>query len=120
VKAMEDLGVGRLVCQTTLGVGDSWANLNFFWKYIMFGFLLKRAFQDHELQEDYIRESNLDFTIVRPSAFTNGPPTRDLKVGFNADIRNLSLKIPRADIAYFMVAQLSSDKFIKKNVSISN
>ena len=120
VKAMESLGVNRLVCQTTLGIGESWHNLNFFWKYIMFGFLLKRAFQDHELQEDYVRNSDLDFTIVRPSAFTNGASTRDFKVGFDANTRNLSLKIPRADIAYFMVGQLSSDKFIKKIVSISN
>ena len=32
-------------------LGESWRNLNFFWKYIMFSFLLKRAFQDHKLQE---------------------------------------------------------------------
>lgn len=120
VNAMESLGVDRLICQTTLGTGESWHNLNFFWKYIMFGFLLKRAFQDHELQEDYIRESDLDFTIVRPSAFTNGPSSRDFKVGFNANARNLCLKISRADIAYFMVEQLSSEKFIKKAISISN
>lgn len=120
VDAMEAAGVDRLVCQTTLGVGDSWANLNFFWKHIMFGFLLKKAFQDHELQEVVINRSQLDFTIVRPSAFTNGPSTRDFKVGFDHTIRKLSLKIPRADVAYFIVEQLRSAKFIKKTISISN
>lgn len=120
VNAMEAAGVDRLVCQTTLGVGDSWANLNFFWKHIMFGFLLKKAFQDHELQEVVIKRSQLDFTIVRPSAFTNGPSTRDFKVGFDHTIRKLSLKIPRADVAYFIVEQLRSPKFIKKTISISN
>jgi putative NADH-flavin reductase len=37
VRAMESAGVRRFICQTSLGVGDSWGNLNFFWKYIMFG-----------------------------------------------------------------------------------
>lgn len=120
VKSMEHLGVNRLICQTTLGLGDSWHNLNFFWKYIMFGFLLKNAFNDHKLQENYIYKSNLDFTIVRPSAFTNEPQTRKFKVGFDAQTKNLSLKISRADVAYFMVEQLSSEKFIKKTISISN
>ena len=32
LKAMERTGVKRLVCQTTLGAGDSKGNLNFFWK----------------------------------------------------------------------------------------
>lgn len=120
VKAMETAGVDRLVCQTTLGVGDSWANLNFFWKHIMFGFLLKKAFQDHELQEAVIKQGQLDFTIVRPSAFTNRPATHDFKVGFDHTSRKLSLKIPRADVAYFMVEQLRSHKFSKKTISISN
>lgn len=120
VKGMEMSGVKRLVCQTTLGIGDSWHNLNFFWKYVMFGFLLRKAFKDHKLQEDYIKESSLDFTIVRPSAFTDEPATRDFKVGFDAQTKNLSLKISRADIACFMIEQLSSDKFIRTTVSISN
>lgn len=120
VEAMEKYGVKRLICQTTLGLGDSWHNLNFFWKYIMFGFLLMKAFKDHKLQEEYIRESHLDYTIVRPSAFTNGPSTRAFKVDFNAQEKNLSLKIPREDIAYFMIEQLNSDKFIKRTVGISN
>jgi len=119
VKAMEHLGVTRLICQTTLGLGDSWHNLNFFWKYIMFGLLLKKAFNDHKIQEQYINASNLDFTIVRPSAFTNEPSTQNFQVGFIAQTRNLRLKISMADVACFMVEQLSSAKFIKKTISIS-
>lgn len=120
VKSMEYLGVTRLICQTTLGLGDSWHNLNFFWKYLMFGFLLKKAFKDHKLQEQYINESKLDFTIVRPSAFTVEPSTKKFKVGFDAQTKKLSLKISRADVAYFMVEQLNSKKFIRKTVNISN
>ena len=120
VKAMESLGIKRLICQTALGLGDSWQNLNFFWKHIMFGILLKKAFQDHELQEEYIWKSNLDFTIIRPSAFTNELSTPTFHVGFDAQTRNLRLKISRSDVAYFMVEQLNTVTSIKKTISISN
>ena len=120
IEAMARLGVRRLICQTTLGLGDSWNNLNFFWKHAMFGFLLKKAFIDHQLQEKYIFNSKLDYTIVRSSAFTNGDLTQHYKVGFNDKFKDLSLKIARADVADFMLRQLTSNEFAGKSVSISN
>ena len=48
VEAMQHHRVDRLICQSTLGTGDSWSNLNFFWKRIMFGLLLRPVFLDHE------------------------------------------------------------------------
>ena len=34
ISTMEKAGIRRFICQSTLGAGDSWGNLNFFWKYI--------------------------------------------------------------------------------------
>ncbi|GAB3696602.1 hypothetical protein GCM10027592_19880 [Spirosoma flavus] len=56
IRAMETAHVKRLICQTTLGAGDSRDNLNFFWKYLMFGLLLREAYADHELQERYVQQ----------------------------------------------------------------
>ncbi len=78
IAAMKKNGIKRVICQTTLGAGESQGNLNFFWKYIMFGWLLKQVLIDHELQERYIKESGLDWTIVRPGAFTDGEKNRRL------------------------------------------
>ena len=66
VEAMQGAGVKRLICQSSLGVGDSRTNLTFFTKYIVVGIFLRHAFADHELQEAVVRESSLDWTIVRP------------------------------------------------------
>ena len=79
ITAMQVSGVKRLICQSTLGAGDSTGNLNFFWKNIMFGWFLKQVFLDHELQEEYVRKSELDWTIVRPAAFMDGEKTVTLK-----------------------------------------
>lgn len=41
VEAMQQSGGGRLVCQSTLGVGSSRPNLSLLWKYVLFGGLLR-------------------------------------------------------------------------------
>ena len=120
IEAMKKTGQKRLICQTTLGMGESYGNLNFIWKHIMFGMLLKKAFQDHQLQEKYIFNCHLDYTIVRPSALTDGEITNDYKIGFDENFKKLNLKISRADVADFMLQQISTNEYLKKAVSISN
>lgn len=120
MEAMRRTGVTRLVCQSTLGAGDSRANLNFLWKYVMFGLLLRPAYADHQRQETYVREAtDLDWTIVRPSAFTDGPATGDFRRGFGADVTGLELKISRADIASFLLDQLTDTSYRNRAVAIS-
>ncbi len=120
VRAMEKHGVKRLICQTTLGVGDSRANLNFYWKYLMFGLILRAVFNDHAVQEDIVKHSKLDWVIVRPAAFTDGPATNTYKHGFSPREKNLMLKISRADIASFMLQQLSNDTYLHQTPGLSN
>jgi putative NADH-flavin reductase len=119
IEAMKFNGVKRLICQTTLGTGDSKGNLNFFWKNIMFGWFLKKIFLDHELQEEYVMNSGLDWTIVRPSAFTDGEKTSNYYHGFNATMTSLKLKISRADVADFILKQLQTDKYLRQTPGLS-
>ena len=120
IRAMHQHGVKRLICQSTLGAHESWNNLNFFWKRIMFGALLKPVFKDHELQENLVRASGLDFTIVRPSAFTDQIASGTFKVDVKPSERNLSLKISRADVAAFLSRQVSDLTYLGRAVAISN
>ena len=119
IRAMEKSGIRRFICQTTLGAGDSKTNLNFFWRYVMFGFLLKKAYRDHELQEQHIRQSGLDWTIVRPAAFTDGKATGKYRHGFTPTDKTLKLKISRADVALFMLMQLATDMYLHKTPGLS-
>jgi putative NADH-flavin reductase len=114
IRAMENTGIRRLICQSTLGAGDSKGNLNFFWKHIMFGMLLKQAYKDHELQENYVRQSKLDWTIVRPAAFTDGNRTGNYRHGFGPHEKDLTLKISRADVADFILNQVSQNAYLRK------
>lgn len=119
IEAMQQHGVRRLVCQTTLGCGDSWANLNFFWKRMMFGFFIKEVFADHQAQEAFVTKSDLDWIIVRPAAFTDGPATGAYKHGFTPSEKNITLKISRADDAGFMLQQLTDDAYLRQTPGLS-
>ena len=120
IEAMQQLGIRRLICQTTLGAGESWANLNFFWKRIMFGLLLRPVFKDHEVQEQLVRDSGLDWTIVRPSALTDDPADSAFKVDLPPQERNLTLKISRADVAAFLARCVGEPVFMRRAVGISH
>ena len=119
IEAMQLNGVKRLICQTTLGANESRGNLNFFWKYIMFGWFLKEVFQDHELQEQYVKNSQLDWTIVRPAAFTDGEKTSNYRHGFSALDKQITLKISRADVADFILKQIKSKDYLHKASGLS-
>lgn len=119
IDGMKRHGVRRLICQSTLGAGDSRPALNFFWKYIMFGLLLRGAYADHQAQEALIEQSGLDWTIVRPGAFTDGPVTDVYKHGFSPTEPGLQLKISRADVAHFMLRQLTGNGYLHQTPGLS-
>ncbi|MEM8719260.1 MAG: SDR family oxidoreductase [Cyanobacteria bacterium P01_G01_bin.39] len=119
IQALEKAGIKRFICQSTLGAGDSWSNLNFYWKYIMFGFILRKVFADHQIQEQYVRQSDLDWTIIRPAAFIEGTRTGKYRHGFPSKDRTSSLTISRPDVADFILKQLSDHTYLGKAASLS-
>jgi putative NADH-flavin reductase len=119
VEAMHANDISRLICQSTLGIGDSRGNLNFFWKYIMFGGLLRAAYADHEQQEKVVKESGLEWTIVRPGAFTDDPQRGTYRHGFSGKDKTTELKVSRADVASFLLAQLVDKTYLHKTPGVS-
>ena len=119
VAAMEKLGVRRLVCQSSLGVGDSRANLPIFTKYIIVSIFLRHAFADHERQEAVVKQSALDWTVVRPPHLTNGPRTGAYRHGFTTTETQIKLKISRADVADFMLKQLTDNRYVHRTPGVS-
>jgi putative NADH-flavin reductase len=61
----------------------------------------------------------LDWTIIRPGAFTDGPKTGKYRHGFPGTDRSLTLKISRADVADFMLRQLTDGAYLHKTPGLS-
>ena len=120
IRAMEKTGVKRFICQSSDGVGESRNTMPFLYKYLIVPFILRRVFADHEIQENHIKESQLDWVIVRPVALTDGEQTGSYHHGCIADNTTVTFKISRADTADFMLKQVTDNNYLYKTPSISN
>jgi len=119
VEAMQSTGVKRLICQSSLGVGDSRANLPFFTKHIVVGIFLRHAFADHERQEIVVRQSALEWVLVRPPHLKDGPCTKIYQHGFPVTGADIKAWISRSDVADFMLKQLANDSYVQQTPGVS-
>ncbi len=113
VTAMTHTGVRRLVCVSALGVGDSRGHGGFVFDRLFQPLLLSHAYKDKNRQEATIRDSSLDWVIVRPARLTNEPARGGVKAFTDLEGVNGG-KIGRADVAQFVVEQLTTDTWLRR------
>jgi putative NADH-flavin reductase len=118
VDAMDQFRVRRLVYLSFLGVRDGRRQLSAIGRFVVAPLLLHNVVADHEEKEAIIRRSRLEWVIVRPPRLTHGPSRGDYRAG--ADIRATSLvpRISRADLAHFMLSQLSEDTYVRRTPAV--
>ena len=112
IPAMQDKNVGRLICVTGFGAGDSRDSVGCLQR-IPFRIFLGRAYDDKDIQERLIRESDLDWVIVRPGVLTNGRRSSRYRVLDEPGSWRNGL-ISRADVADFIVRQIDDDAYVGK------
>ena len=111
--AMTRTAVHRLICISALGVGDSRGHGGFVFDRLFQPLLLGPAYKDKNRQEATIRASSLDWVVVRPAMLTNDPSRGRVRV--SADLAGIhGGKIARADVAQFVVEQLTKDTWLRR------
>ncbi|WP_424967144.1 NAD(P)-dependent oxidoreductase [Dinoroseobacter sp. S375] len=101
IPAMEAAGIKRLLVVTGFGAGESNAAMSTL-ERMGHSAILGRAYADKAVQEDMIKASGLDWTIVRPGILSNNRRTGVYRVLTEpSDWRNGI--ISRADVADFIV-----------------
>jgi putative NADH-flavin reductase len=118
VRAMETHGVRRLICETALGVGDSWGRAGLYYTLFVAPFILPFYFRDKERQEGIIRASSLEWVIVRPGMLTNGARRGIYRHGSNVGHWLWTCRISRADVADFMLRQLTDNTYLRSSPGI--
>jgi putative NADH-flavin reductase len=119
VRAMESAGPTRLICQSTIGIGETRTLLPPLYRYVLVPSLLRRTFAEHECQEAVVRSSKLEWTIVRAGALTDGERTGRYRHGFPPGDRSLEFEISRADVADFTLGLLTNTDYLREAPSIS-
>ncbi len=114
VRAMEKRGVKRLVVETALGVGDSIGRLGVYYTLFTIPVVLPFYWFDKERQERVVRESSLEWVIVRPGQLTNGRKRGAYRHGPRVGNYLWSVSISRADVADFMLNQLGDTPYLRQ------
>lgn len=118
VGVMEQQNIRRLVCITGLGAGDSRGHGGFFFDRLLLPLMLRKVYEDKNRQEDAIRASTLDWTIVRPMVLNDRPARGGIKA--LTDLSGVhGGTIARADVADFVVQQLTADTWLRKSPLIT-
>jgi putative NADH-flavin reductase len=117
--AMEKHGVKRFVCETSLGIGDTRGKLGLYYTLFVVPFIAYFYFRDKEKQERYIKESKLDWVIVRPGQLTNGRKRGTYKHGFDIGNYITTVTISRADVADFMLKQVTDNTYLRRTPGVS-
>lgn len=119
VRAMESLGVRRFICETSLGVGDSRGRMGLAYTLFVVPFVLPFYYLDKSRQERLVRASSLDWVIVRPGVLTNGPKRGVYRHGPGVGSWIRTVRISRADVADFMLSQITDDTYLRSAPGVS-
>jgi len=133
VRAMRTTGVRRIVVVSAAPIGTvpSPGRPNpprhdpgdgFFMRHL-FGPLTKAALRKHYADlakmEDILRDSDIDWTVVRPPRLTDGPLTGTYRIAYEQNLRR-GLFISRADVAHYMFRVLERPDTIRHAIGIAN
>ena len=118
LRAMKSAGVNRFICESSLGIGSTAGRGGVIATLIVYPMILPFYSFDKLRQEKLIEESDLDWVIVRPAALTNGAARGQYHHGPKAGNYFLPVRISRADVAAFMLQQLTDDRYLGSAVGL--
>jgi putative NADH-flavin reductase len=114
VPAMEKNNVKRIVTVSASGVGDSFKDMFLIARLLIRYSNIWKAYEDHDRQEQLIRDSKLDWSIVRPVMLSNK----------ESDTYKATLgkpgggNISRAGVSKYILDALETGKNIKEVVTL--
>lgn len=110
--------MARLVAITGIGAGDSAGHGGFLFDNLIFPLLLRKVYADKDRQESIIRNSELAWTIVRPSILNNKPGGKSVRALANLDTFHGG-SISREDVATFVLDEVNSNRWLRQTPLIS-
>ncbi|MGD0450202.1 MAG: SDR family oxidoreductase [Candidatus Bathyarchaeia archaeon] len=121
IVAMKKQNVRRLIITSTLSAKDTKDKPNFKTKAMvnLVKTTMHAAYEDIVNVAETVRASDLDWTIVRLAILNNKPKSGKVKAGYVGS-GEVATQISRADIADFMLKQITEMKYLHEAPAISN
>ena len=116
IRAMTARGIRRLVVVSSSGVGANASQLSFAARAMRSLPGLRPVYEDMERMEGDVMLSDLDWTIVRPAALTDGPLTGVYRV-VEGNMVPKGSKISRADVAALLLKCAQGGLYVHRAVA---
>jgi putative NADH-flavin reductase len=117
IGAMMAAGARRLIVVSMMGIGASRQQAPFWYRYLLMPTFLHGSTKDKIAMEEAVRKSGLEYVIARPPILTEDPATGHvITLGPSAT----GHKISRADLAQFLVDQLTENGHLNQAVTVVN
>jgi putative NADH-flavin reductase len=81
--------------------------------------VFRGPYADLALMEDILRDSGLDWTVVRPPRLTDRPMTSSYRTAYGQNLRG-GIFVSRADVAHLMLRVLERPETIGQAIGIAN
>ncbi|MCT9080019.1 NAD(P)-dependent oxidoreductase [Streptomyces fulvoviolaceus] len=119
-EAMAKHGVGRLVAVTsTVLFGTPAPGENFLFRRVLepalMRFMGRTVYEDMRRMEEIVRETDLDWTVLRPGGLFDAPAVSDYEVGTS---RLPGRYTARADLAHELLRQAADDRHARAYVDV--
>jgi putative NADH-flavin reductase len=116
VDVMKEQGLRRLVVESAFGAGESLALANVIQR-LVFATLLWAPYEDKNLMEPEVKESGLEWTILRPTMLTKGQRTGRFVVAVRA--RPEVVRVSRGDVAAAMLRAVEERLWIEESPMVT-
>ncbi|HET8993843.1 MAG TPA: NAD(P)-binding oxidoreductase [Rhodococcus sp. (in: high G+C Gram-positive bacteria)] len=116
IDAMQRHGVRRLIVQTTYGVGDTDGRLPLRYK-LMFSLLLGPQVADTVIQDRFVHESGLDWTLVQPVNLTDSTDAGDAFTSTSGELTGW--QVARSKVGRVLASAVDDEANVRRTVSVS-
>ncbi len=108
----------RIIITTAWGVAETRRDIPLWFRWLIDNSNIRYPYRDHERQEELLKKSSLNYTIVRPVGLTNSEKEKHITVTLNNTPRP-SLTISRRNVALFMLNILENGRYNRACAVIS-
>lgn len=118
IKAMKNHQVERILTISAWGTNETFKELPSWFRWLIRNSNIQYPYLDHERHEKLLRNTDLNYTILRPAGLTNGKKEKRVVVSFQKEPKP-SFVISRKNVARFMLDCLEHDMHIRELPTIS-
>ncbi|MPZ35091.1 MAG: NAD(P)H-binding protein [Rhodospirillales bacterium] len=120
IAAMQAEGVARLVAITGVGAGETRGHGGFLYDWIIYPLFTRQFYEDKDRQERLIRQSALDWVLVRPAPFKASAGATPFQAITEVKPDTCLSRITRDEVAIFVLDQLADDRYLHRVVFIGH